>query len=338
MAYGFNLEEFFPTSVFEAITDVRTSRPWVVYEEASSRRRRGHFAPDGKLVIVAADHPGRHVTVLGDQPLGMGNRYEYLGRLVRSIIHPQCDGVMTTPDLIDDLFILNRLVKEAGGDSFLDDKLLVGCMQRGGIINAVFEMDDRFTAYTAYELKRMRLDAGKMMMRLDLNEEASGRTLQYCADAINDLRRAGLYCFLEPLPAKKVDGVYKVDKSYEALLKLIGVATALGEGSSHTWLKVPYVENFRQAALATTLPMLVLGGDTGGNPFLAIGEVEQAMKEAKNARGALIGRTVLFPGDDDPLAIMLAVNDVVHRGATSEQARNNLDNYRDQLMNIFKEV
>lgn len=338
MAYRFNLEEFFPVSIFEAITDVRATRPWVIEEEAAARRLRTKFAPDGKLVIVAADHPGRHVTVLGNEPLGMGNRYEYLGRMLRSIVHPECDGLMTTPDIIDDLFILNRLAKEAGGESFLDDKILVGCMQRGGLINAVFEMDDRFTAYTAYELKRMRLDAGKMMMRLDLNEEASGRTLQYCADAINDLRRARLYCFLEPLPAKKVDGVYKVDKSYEALLKLIGVATALGEGSSHTWLKVPYVENFQQAALSTTLPMLVLGGDTGGNPFLAIAEVEQAMQQAKNARGALIGRTVLFPGDDDPLAILLAVNDVVHHGLSLDETRNRVGEYRNQFMNIFKRV
>lgn len=336
MAYRFDLEEFFPPALFDAITDVRATRPYVIEQEALARRQRTQLAPDGKLVIVAADHPGRHVTVLGSEPLRMGNRYEYLGRILRTMVHPECDGLMTTPDIIDDLFIVNHLVREAGGQSFLDDKLLVGCMQRGGLINAVFEMDDRFTSYTAYELKRMRLDAGKMMMRTDLSDPASGKTLQYCADAINELRRAGLTCFLEPLPAIKVDGVYKVDKSFAALLKLIGVATALGEGTSNTWLKVPYVENYAQAARATTLPMLVLGGDPGGDPFPAIREVEQGMREAKNSRGALIGRCVLFPGDEDPAAILSIVNAIVHQGLSLDKARLQLPELRGQYIDALK--
>lgn len=336
MAYRFNLEEFFPVALFEEITNVRATRPEVVEQEALARRQRTQLAPDGKLVIVAADHPGRHVTALGTEPLRMGNRYEYLGRILRAIIHPECDGLMTTPDIIDDLFIVNRLVKEAGGQSFLDDKLLVGCMQRGGLINAVFEMNDRFTSYTAYEMKRLRLDAGKMMIRIDFNDMASGETMQYCADAINDLRRNKLPIFLEPLPAKKIDGVYKVDKSSEALLKLIGMATALGEGSSHTWLKVPYVENFAQAARATTLPLLVLGGDMGSNPFPAIEEVERAMQSAKNARGALIGRSVLFPGDEDPLAILTVVNGIVHKGLSLSQARDQIPEQRQLQINALR--
>jgi DhnA family fructose-bisphosphate aldolase class Ia len=50
------------------------------------------------------------------------------------------------------------------------------------------------------------------------------------------------------------------------------------------------------------------------------------MAAGANVRGALVGRNVLYPGDDDPRAVAEAVGGIVHQGWTVEQAMNsNLD-------------
>jgi hypothetical protein len=44
------------------------------------------------------------------------------------------------------------------------------------------------------------------------------------------------------------------------------------------------------------------------------------MKAGANGRGARVGRNILFPGKDDPLAAALAVDKVIHSGYTKERA------------------
>ena len=65
----------------------------------------GQIAPDGKLLILAADHPARYVTNVGSDPVQMGDRLEYLARIVRVLESPLVDGIMATPDIIDELFL-----------------------------------------------------------------------------------------------------------------------------------------------------------------------------------------------------------------------------------------
>src|SRR3989304_1380481 len=142
---------FLPPDLYAAITDVRIERPAIVQEEAERRKRRSVPAPDGALVILAADHPGRNVLNGKDDPLGMAGM----------------DGIMGTPDLVEDLFILTRLIKERGGSSLLDDRLLVGCMNRGGLRGTAFEMEDTFTAFTTERMQALRMDGAKFMFRLD---------------------------------------------------------------------------------------------------------------------------------------------------------------------------
>jgi hypothetical protein len=67
---------------------------------------------DGKLTGVAADHPGRMVIRSGDDPIGMYDRQEYLGRVLRVVTNPDVDGIMATMDVIEDVFIVNHLVKQ----------------------------------------------------------------------------------------------------------------------------------------------------------------------------------------------------------------------------------
>ena len=331
--YEFNVEEFFPRYIFDMITDVRVYSKDVVQDEAQARKRREKIAgKDGRLTILAADHPARRIVGSGDEPLIMGDRLSYLGRLLRVITSPEFDGVMGTPDIIEDLFIVNHLVKEGGGPSFLDEKVILGCMNRGGLSGVAFEMDDTFTAFTAESIKELGLDGCKTMLRLHVDSPESGRTIMYCADAINQCNKAGITTFLEPLPVEKTDEGYKILKNAEDMVKIVGIASALGGTSMNTWLKIPYCENYEIVARATSLPMLMLGGSSKGNPTPTITEFVNGMKAGATIRGALVGRNVHHPGKDDPRAAALAINGVVHQGFSVEQAVDHLMESRGKGM------
>lgn len=322
--YRFDLEAFFPCRIKDQITEVRVSSPEVLLSEAAARKRRRTLTTDGKLTILAADHPGRRVTGSGADPIIMGDRVQYLGRILRVLTAGEVDGIMGTTDIIEELFIVNYLVRSKGGPSFLDDKVIVGSMNRGGLAGTSFEMDDRLTSFTAERIHKLGLDGAKTMFRVEDSEEYSLRTIEYNAQAINQLNRHGIPVFVEPLPIKKEDGKYKVQKKAEPLIKTIGVASALGDSSMNVWLKIPYCEGYERVARATTLPLLMLGGESSGDPTRVIEEFADGMRAGKNVRGALVGRNVVFPGNDDPRAVASAIHGVVHKEWSAPEALEHL--------------
>jgi DhnA family fructose-bisphosphate aldolase class Ia len=203
-------------------------------------------------------------------------------------------------------------------------------MNRGGISKTAFEMDDRYTSWTAESIHKMRLDGAKLMFRLDPGSPDSGVTIGYTAEAIRQLNKYDIPAFVECLPVEKVGDKYSVKKSPEALIRVIGIATALGDSSRNIWLKIPYVEDFEIVAKSTTHPILILGGATRElTPVLE--EIAEALKE-KNVRGVLLGRNVLFPSKEDPLAVALAVNGIVHEGLSSEEVLDKLVDMRGKDM------
>jgi len=334
--YHFDLESFFPAGLFRAITEVRVRRPEVVAEEAAARQRREVLAPGGKLTILAADHPARGVTNVGPDLLAMGDRYQYLGRVLRVISSEEFDGVMATTDIVEELFIVNRLVKEAGGPGFLDGKVILGCMNRGGLAGSAFEMDDRFTSFTPGRIAALRLDAAKVMFRLADDDPGSLETIMGCVQAIRDLNALGIPIFLEPLPVREVDGKWKTVKEAAAIIRVVNIASALGDSSLNLWLKIPYCDDYEQVARATTLPILMLGGEAAGDPTGILQEFALGMRAGPNVRGALVGRNVLFPGLDDPLATAMAVQRVVHDGFDAAQAIDYLVENRGRDMDRFR--
>lgn len=312
---------YLPLDLFAAVTDVRVERPIIVQEEAERRKRRAVPAPQGTLVILAADHPARNVLSVKDDPLGMADRRAYVSRILRVLSLPGIDGVMATPDLIEDLFILARLIRERGGPALLDDRLLVGCMNRGGLKGTCFEMEDSFTAFTIERMQALRMDGAKFMFRLDPKDPASGRTLLACAEAVSQCVRADLAAFLEPLPVKKVGGKYVVQRTVADLCGMVSVASALGASSLNTWLKIPSCKGMERVARATTLPILILGGEVTGNPVPVLEDLHSTMRAGPSIRGALIGRNVIFPGPDDPRAMAAAVAALVHDRADLSAAQ-----------------
>ena len=91
------------------------------------------------MLLVAADHPARGALGVRGAGAAMASRSDLLDRLVTALERPGVDGVLGTPDVLDDLLLLGAL----------DGKVAIGSMNRGGLQGASFELDDRFTAYTA---------------------------------------------------------------------------------------------------------------------------------------------------------------------------------------------
>lgn len=312
---GFSAKDYLPQAWLSEVTTLRVDEPGAVAQEAATRQRRQRLAPNGRLVILAADHPARHINNVGADRLRMGDRREYLARIARVLECPAVDGLMATPDIIDDLFLLNRLLVAAGGPDLLAGRLLIGSMNRGGLGGAAWELNDPFTAYTPESITAQRLDGGKQLLRINLDEPDSLPTMVACAEVVTALSRAGLPSFLEPLPvARNAAGRWTVVRTADALIPIIGVAQALAETSAYTWLKLPASPDFERVAAATTMPILLLGGEPTGQPADLLHELHGCLQAGDNVRGLLIGRNILFPGDYDPYQAALAACSLVHDG------------------------
>jgi len=314
---SFNSEDFLPEPLLARLTEIRVKDPEYPVRVAKARERRGRMTTDGKLNILAADHPARRVTKVGDNPLGMADRHDYLARIMRVLMSGDVDGVMATMDVIEDLLILHDL---SGDVDFLNNKLLIASLNRGGLAGASWEMDDPMTGPSSAACEEWNLDGAKILMRVCDDEPESLKTMVAAAGAITQLNALRLPVFLEPLPVVKTEKGYKVAKTAEALAKIAGVASALGDSSRYLWLKLPYCENYDVVARATTLPILLLGGESAGDPAAFLREVAAGLAAGSNVRGALVGRNVLYPGDEDPLVAAQAVGGIIHRGWKVEEA------------------
>jgi hypothetical protein len=158
-----------------AAAAARRRRP-VLGAAAAARRRRPVLGADGRLMLVAADHPARGAVGVRAQPEAMQDREDLLRRLVVALRRPGVDGVLGSADVLEDLLL-----------GALEDKVFIGSMNRGGLQGAVFEMDDRFTGYDAAGIEAMGFNGGKMLTRVDLADAGTVTTLEACARALNDL-------------------------------------------------------------------------------------------------------------------------------------------------------
>jgi hypothetical protein len=312
-AVNFEAEKTLPVRTFDEITELRVRQPNIVEQEAKRRKRRTHIAPDGRLVLVAVDHPARGVTQIRRDELAMGDRYQLLSRTRRVFDDSQMDGIVATTDILEELLFLSHLERKKGGKSFLDGRVLVGTMNRGGLAGTAFEMDDTFTGMTAKRIAELRLDGGKMMFRLDATDAGSGKTVKGCADTINELRKYRLPAFVEALTMeKKAGGGYHTMNNAAMLIRNCGIAAGLSESSAHVWLKLPYCQDFDKVGMATTLPILLLGGPARESQSETLADFAAGMASSPRVRGAIIGRNLLFPVEGDPLPMCKALTELVH--------------------------
>jgi hypothetical protein len=316
----FTSKEFFSDALLARLTETRVNDPDFAWRAARVRTRRERLAPDGKLNILAADHPARNVTKVGPEPLAMADRRDYLARILRVLTSERVDGIMATMDILEDLLAIDGFLRAAGAPTLLDGRVLIGSLNRGGLAGSSWELDDPVTGASPATCQEWRLDGAKLLLRVDEREPASLHTLRACARAINESNVRGLPMFLEPLPVTKTEKGYVVVKTAEALARLAGVASALGDSSRYLWLKLPHCEGYQTVARATTLPILLLGGESAGDPAPFLRQLASAMAAGPNVRGALVGRNVLYPGDEDPLAMAEAAGGIVHHAWSVDEA------------------
>jgi len=273
----------------EQIRATRVEDPGAIERAAAARSRR--ILTGRRLVLIAADHPARGALAARGRPQAMANRQDLLERLVTALERPGVDGVLGTPDIVEDLLLLGAL----------EDKVVIGSMNRGGLAASVFELDDRYTAYDARSLTGMGLDGGKMLIRIALGDPGTVRTLEHTARAISELAAAGLMALVEPFMSNWEDRKLVNDLTADAVIKSVGIASGLGSTSRRTWLKLPVVDDMERVMQSTTLPTLLLGGDPQGSDDEVFARWEKALG-LPGVRGLVVGRALLYPQNDDVAA------------------------------------
>ncbi len=283
------------------INEIRAREPQRVAARWEGRTRRPLLGADGRLLIVAADHPARGALGVRNDPAAMASRSGLLDRLATALDRPGVDGVLGTPDILDDLLLMGAL----------DGKVVIGSMNRGGLQGATFELDDRFTAYSAAEIAARGLDGGKMLTRICLSDPGSLETIEATGRAVTELADQRLMAMVEPFMS-----VYNGDRvrnllDPESTIKSIHISAGLGASSAYTWLKLPVVDELERVMDATTLPTLLLGGDPQGDPEQTYASWGKALDLAA-VRGLVVGRALLYPPDGDVAAAVDIAAELVH--------------------------
>ena len=274
------------------LVETRARRPAAIAEAAAARRRPpAPLDDDGRAMIIAADHTARGILGAGQRAEAMADRGELLDRIQLALSRPGVTGVMASPDILEDLLLLG----------VLDGKSVFGSMNRGGLQGATWEIDDRFTAYDAAAIAAAGFEGGKMLVRIDPEDAATPATLEACARAVSDLAARGLVAMVEPFMAGSVEGRVRPILLPDAAIRASVVAAALGTTSAYTWLKVPVVHDMERVIAATTLPTLLLGGEVARDQAATFERWGAALR-VPGAIGLVVGRSLLFPPDDDVAA------------------------------------
>jgi len=274
------------------LLDTRVRNPGRIAELAAGRPLPpGPVGQTGRLLLIAADHTARGVLRAGSRPLAMADRVDLLIRLRIALGRPGVDGVLGTADVLEDLLLLGAL----------DGKVVIGSMNRGGLAGTRFEIDDRFTGYKPDAIERMGWQGGKMLLRIDPEDAATAPTLQACAQAIDGLAALGKMAMVEPFISHRIGGRVRNDLTSEAVIRSCTVAAGLGSTSAHTWLKLPVVDDMGSVLAATSLPALLLGGEVGEDQQSQMIAWSKALA-FPSVRGMVVGRSLLYPPDDDVAA------------------------------------
>jgi hypothetical protein len=276
---------------------IRVANPAQIAQAKASRRPAGGRTASDRLMIIAADHTARGALAAGGRQLAMADRRDLLSRLCLALSRPGVDGVLGTADIIEDLLLLGAL----------EGKLVFGSMNRGGIRGTEFEVDDRFTAYTAEAIAASRFDGGKMLLRIDSSDRATADALHAAAQAINELATRELTAMVEPFISHRHGGRLVNDLSPDAVIRSVSIAAGLGATSAYTWLKLPVVEDMERVVNSSPLPVLLLGGEVGTDQDAMFSRWQRALA-LPTVRGLVVGRALLYPPDDNvPAAVDTAV-------------------------------
>ncbi|GAB3257102.1 Cgl0159 family (beta/alpha)8-fold protein [Arthrobacter pigmenti] len=294
---------------YRYLTEIRLEDPDAVRRAALSRRPHPGPVSGSQNFIVAADHPARGALAVRDSPVAMADRHDLLDRLLTALANPAVDGVLASPDILDDLLLLGAL----------DGKLIFGSMNRGGLTGLVNEIDDRFTGHTAKALQDIGATGGKMLTRICLEDPDTASALEASARAVDELAARKLVAMVEPFLSVRDNGRVRNDLSTDAVIKSVAIASALGSTSAYTWMKLPVVADMERVMAATTMPTVLLGGDPSGAPDDVFASWEAALA-LPGVQGLTVGRTLLYPQDGDVAAAVATAASLLNQHSTGTNA------------------
>jgi len=287
---------------YDDLIETRARRPEAVAEAARSRKPRDQMDTGRGLLLIAADHAARGVVGTEENPTALASRRDLLGRLVVAMDHQAVDGIIATADVIEELLLLRAL----------DDKIVIGSMNRSGLAGSAWEMDDRFNCYDPPGLLDSRLDGGKMLLRIDMKDPASNATIVACGENVTRLARSQLISLVEPLPSVRLGGRSQPTADPEAMARAVSVASGLGATSAYTWLQLPPIGDLERSLGASSLPTLMQGGDPNRNPDLTLRRWEEGLR-LPQVRGLIAGRNILYPTGRQMGEILTIAGELVHR-------------------------
>ena len=276
---------------YEVLSRIRLEDPDAVDRAAQARRRHPGAVYGRQNFIIAADHPARGALAVKDDEQAMADRRVLLDRLRIALAHPKVDGVLASPDVLDDLLLLGAL----------EGKLVFGSMNRAGLPGLINEIDDRFTGHTARALAQVGADGGKMLIRIAFDSEHTTSILENTARAVDELHDQGLLAMVEPFLSVSAGGKVTNDLSADAVIRSVAIAQGLGASSARTWMKLPVVEDMERVMASTTFPTVLLGGDPSGRTDEVLETWERALR-LPGVQGLTVGRTLLYPEDGDVAA------------------------------------
>ena len=90
------------------LTRRRASDPGAI-ARAWAARVRAARDDDGRLLLIAADHPARGALGVRDRADAMASRSDLLDRIATALTRPGVDGVLATADILEDLLLAGLL-------------------------------------------------------------------------------------------------------------------------------------------------------------------------------------------------------------------------------------
>lgn len=252
-------------------------------------RERPRWHGGEPLMVIAADHPARGALRVGADEYAMADRESLLERCVTALSRPGVNGFLGTSDMVQDLANLGAL----------EGKVVFGSMNRGGLRGASFEIDDRMTGYDVDGVIGQDLAGGKMLMRYDFEDSSTSDTVAACASSIDALARAGRIAMVEPFISRRdATGKLVNDLSTQAVVKSVAMTAGLAADSTWTWLKLPAVEGMEEVARASSMPILLLGGELSDDVEATRRMWARALAPS-TVQGLVLGRSMLYPADGD---------------------------------------
>ena len=255
--------------------------------------------PSGNAVVVALDHG----LSLGS-PDGFDNPNETLDKVLAG----EPDAVLVGPHFAR--HYQDRL-QEAGVDVVLTADVVTWSTSPGRD-----DGEDLWTpAFDAEFLEELDPVGVKVVLVFGRDDnETFRKNVEYIGELAEDLRGTGIPLVVEPVMwGERIPDQLETDADY------VADAMRMGWEFGADILKAPYtgsVESFEPLVENSPVPVMILGGAATGTTRAMLESVEGSMEAG--ARGLMIGRTIWK--SDDPERTVSALVDIVHEGASVEEA------------------